>query len=93
MKQRGWIALVFVLGCATGGVASKFVVPPARAGTNPTRWEYVCTNVGADALTQRVNELGQQGWELATTTVQKQDSDFGKPYATAYSVCAKRALP
>jgi hypothetical protein len=37
MKRHGFIAIVFIVGCATGGVASQFVLPPARAGTNPTR--------------------------------------------------------
>lgn len=40
MKQRGIIAIVFVVGCATGGVAAQLVVPPVRAGTSPTQWEY-----------------------------------------------------
>jgi len=31
------LGIVFVIGCAVGGVSSQFIVPPVRAGTNPTR--------------------------------------------------------
>ena len=31
MKHRTSIAIVFLLGCATGGVAAQLVVPPVRA--------------------------------------------------------------
>jgi hypothetical protein len=54
------LALVaFVFGCVT----EALVVPPVRAGTNPTRWEYKCF----DALNpeENANKLGAQGWELA----------------------------
>ena len=41
-----WIASVLMLGigigCVAATVAQNFVVPPARAGTNPMRWEYTC---------------------------------------------------
>jgi hypothetical protein len=40
------------------------VVPPAHAGTNPTRWEYVCTE-GSERITASSNRLGAEGWELA----------------------------
>jgi len=32
------LGIVFVIGCAVGGISSQLVVPPVRAGTNPTRW-------------------------------------------------------
>jgi hypothetical protein len=40
MKHSGIIAIGFIVGCATGGVAAHLVVPRVRAGTAPTRWEY-----------------------------------------------------
>jgi hypothetical protein len=46
----------FGLGC----VVAHFVVPPLRAGTNPTRWEYFCMGDEPD----KFNQLGVEGWEL-----------------------------
>src|SRR5690348_6309430 len=60
MKHNGIIAIVFIVGCATGGVAAQLVVPPVRAGTSPTRWEYQCAEAGfiADgSLTAKLNQL------------------------------------
>ena len=88
MKHNGLIAIVFVVGCATGGVAAQLVVPPVRAGTSPTRWEYHCA--GAETtddggVTSTLNKLGAQGWELAS---------MAPAYAhNRYLVCTKRALP
>ena len=88
MKHNGIIAIVFIVGCATGGIAAQFVVPPVRAGTSPTRWEYQCARVGDDAATSTLNKLGAQGWELASMAL------VGPSLGTFYyTVCAKRALP
>jgi len=102
MKQRSALALLFIVGCATGGVAAQLVVPPVRAGTSPTRWEYQCASVGtvwldademAAATKATLNKLGAAGWELASVAPAKwQGSQLG--YSTgAYMLCAKRALP
>jgi hypothetical protein len=32
------VLVAFVFGCVT----ESLVVPPVRAGTNPTRWKYKC---------------------------------------------------
>jgi hypothetical protein len=88
MKHHGIIAIVFVIGCATGGVAAQLVVPPVRAGTSPTRWEYQCAEAGfiADGtLTAKLNQLGAEGWELASM----ESVGFNKMHVA----CAKRALP
>jgi hypothetical protein len=68
MKHSAIIAIVFVIGCATGGIAAQLVVPSARAGTSPTRWEYQCAQVGSAAtdVTTALNRLGAEGWELAS---------------------------
>jgi hypothetical protein len=52
--------VAFVLGCVTKAI----VVPPARAGTNPTRWEYRC--VKAFNPEEDANKLGAEGWELGS---------------------------
>ncbi|MBC8133508.1 MAG: hypothetical protein H7X95_11055 [Deltaproteobacteria bacterium] len=63
--QAAVLGAVFVIGCAVGGASSHFVVPPARAGTNPTRWEYYCLETGEEGFLQKCNQLGAQGWEMA----------------------------
>ena len=89
MKHNWIIAIVFVVGCATGGVAAQLVVPPVRAGTVPTRWEYHCS--GADSaddggVTLTLNKLGAEGWELASMA-----PVLGRNHT--YLACVKRALP
>ena len=84
------VGVVFVIGCAVGGAASHFVVPPVRAGTNPTRWEYAClqkpsTNP-SNILTQS-NQLGTQGWEMVTAAA------AGEGFHAEWVWCFKRALP
>ncbi len=66
------IALVALLvGCGASAVASQLVIPKARAGTSPTRWEYLCL-VAQPEVTNRTksdvetfNRAGAEGWELA----------------------------
>jgi len=69
MKATRSIVLgaVFLIGCAVGGVSSQFVAPPARAGTNPTRWEYYCIT-GTDKVIERSDQLGAEGWEMVVAT-------------------------
>jgi hypothetical protein len=94
MKHNGIIAIVFIVGCATGGVAAQLVVPPVRAGTAPTRWEYWCTMVGAEGgrVTPTLNQLGAEGWELVTMApLEATKQGYGG--TQSYTLCAKRALP
>jgi len=87
MKHHGIIAIVFVVGCATGGVAAQLVVPPVRAGAAPTRWEYGCSSVnepdgeGASLL----NKVGADGWEIVSMAP--------TGLRNMYMFCTKRALP
>ena len=88
MKHHGIIAIVFVVGCATSGVAAQLVVPPVCAGAVPTRWEYKCAEAGfiADGtLAANLNKLGAEGWELASM----ESLGFNRLHVA----CAKRALP
>jgi hypothetical protein len=95
MKHPGIIAIVFIVGCATGGVAAQLVVPPVRAATSPTRWEYHCVKAGGGGVTSALNQLGVEGWELASMTAEHADRDWATSDYTvdAYTFCAKRALP
>jgi hypothetical protein len=92
MKYKSILGLVFILGCATGGIAAQLVVPPVRAGTSPTRWEYQCASVYKDTggMTAALNKLGAEGWELASMA--PLDIPGGNRVGE-YTMCAKRALP
>ena len=90
MKQSWIVAVVFVLGCAPGGVAAQLVVPPVRAGTAPPRWEYQCVETENDALTQTLNRFGAQGWELVSVAPRRTP---GGAFVELYALCSKRALP
>jgi hypothetical protein len=94
MKQRGFVAIVFLIGCATGGVASQLAVPPARAGTTPTRWEYLCQE-GADKLVTALNRAGAEGWELTAMIpmLQSRSAVGGELHVDLIVTCFKRALP
>ncbi len=88
--MRGtWIAAVLMfgigVGCVAATVAKDLVVPPVRAGTNPTPWEYQCGSgwVGGklttEGQTQYANKMGKEGWEVAV--------------AYGDNLCFKRPLP
>jgi hypothetical protein len=81
------LLVVFFAGCA----AERFIVPPARAGTNPQRWEYVCKEGNDDRFSNVANEMGQQGWELAAAA----GAGWGSGMLTQHSLlwCFKRPLP
>jgi len=95
--KRGFVTIVFIIGCATGGVASQLVVPPVRAGTAPTRWEYLCNEATFATMRQlraALNEAGDVGWEAVSVMPMHQDHSFnGDLEVDAISFCAKRALP
>ena len=97
MKRPFTLAIIFIIGCATGGVASQFVVPPVRAGTSPTRWEYVCIASKPGAFDRDLSRMGAEGWELATSFIGRYDveSSVGVNGAVGdgWGFCFKRALP
>jgi len=69
-KLRGvGVGTVFLVGCAVGGAAGRFVVPPASAqqAATLTRWEYLCFEQSVD-VASRANEAGALGWELAAAS-------------------------
>ena len=80
------LGIVFVLGCAVGGISSQFIVPPVRAGTNPARWEYYCME-GTEKLVERSDKLGAQGWEMTAAAAVPERLD------TYFVWCFKRPLP
>jgi hypothetical protein len=97
MKRPVLTSLVFVIGCAAGGVASQVVIPPARAGTSPTRWEYLCTNV-KQSVPEALAESGSKGWEMVSAFPSHYEQGTGAGLlndlkADAYGFCFKRALP
>jgi len=93
MRSKILTAVVFVVGCMTGGVASQLAVPKARAGTNPPRWEYFCTQSATDPAAA-MNKVGAEGWELVTVSSSKLEHHFNNDYETAMMLyCFKRPAP
>lgn len=92
MKHPGLLALVFVIGCATGGVAAQMVIPAARAGTNPQRFEHLCTQGATD---KQLAEAGAEGWEMVSAFASQYRDDWQGRHAEArqYAFCFKRPLP
>jgi len=64
MKRSVQLAVLFLVGCATGGVASRIAIPPARAGTSVQQWEYTCLK---NADTSTMNSAGREGWEMLSS--------------------------
>jgi hypothetical protein len=97
MKPQLSIAIIFVIGCASGAVVSQLAVPPVRAGTNPTRWEYFCSSAAPGSIQSDLNKMRIEGWELVNGFVSRFDGQVGggvNSYAAdAYAFCFKRALP
>jgi hypothetical protein len=90
------LAVLFglVVGCAASQVAPQFVVPVARAGTNPTKWEYTCMDI-LDGITDTANKMGAQGWELTAASgyAVHYQGKISKPDEPRMVWCFKRALP
>jgi hypothetical protein len=67
-KLRGvGVGVVFLMGCAVGGAAGRFVAPPANAEqvARLTHWEYFCFDeYAAGPVTEKANRAGLQGWEM-----------------------------
>ena len=59
--------LVFLIGCAVGGAASRLAAPPALAQGTP-KWEYFCIDESEDEelISKRANQAGAQGWEMVS---------------------------
>jgi hypothetical protein len=89
-KSAFVLLVVFFAGCAAERL---LVVPPARADTNPQRWEYACAKQDGsfdpqDDVKRIANKFGQQGWELAAAT----STNIGGSTTTTLW-CFKRPLP
>ena len=68
LSVSGLMLAAFLVGCAAAMVAAPLVVPPVRAGTSPTKWEYKCelTDANAETTTALANKFGAEGWEIAS---------------------------
>ncbi len=69
--QRTLAALLFFLGCATGGAASQYVsavnAQPRPGAAATSRWEYKCVSMALiSTVNETANQLGAQGFELVT---------------------------
>ncbi len=76
MIKRLALAVVFLAGCAVGGVSSQLVVPKASAqqanqaqASALKKWEMVCSDVNGtnDVIAERATKLGNavglERWE------------------------------
>lgn len=72
-------ASVFLLGCAAGGVASRYVATASAAPPGAPRWQYMCfKDDSADSLMRRANIAGKDGWEMAAGSLAG-GADFSSP--------------
>jgi hypothetical protein len=64
-------SVVFILGCATGGMASRSVETAAAAPSEgTTRWSYRCfKSDSTPTIQEKAEELGNSGWELAASAL------------------------
>jgi hypothetical protein len=62
LTKTGIALAAFLAGCGASAAASQLVIPSARAGATPARWEYFCIN-GNDVKGEW-NRAGAEGWEL-----------------------------
>lgn len=90
MRQTQSVA-VLLLGIIVGCAAERIlVVPPARAGTTPQRWEYSCESA-IQGITAMANRYGQEGWEL--TAAAGYGAGLGLSQEEKMVWCFKRPLP
>lgn len=80
------IAVALLAGCIIGATASRLVVPPVRAGTNPPKWEYKCFSENRSAhIAWKANRLGAVGFEMV--------AGAGLSHNQDPRWCFKRRLP
>ena len=78
------ITVALLAGCIIGATASRLVVPPVRAGTNPAKWEYKCFDDNEpDDVEAKAIKLGAAGFEMATAAGRGSEMIW----------CFKRRLP
>jgi hypothetical protein len=75
-------AALFILGCATGGTASRMVSPARAQGPQHNggrAWQYLCIkDANVPNLQAQSNQLGAQGWEM-TASALSGTSSFADP--------------
>ena len=80
------LTVALLIGCLVGGVGAQLVVPPARAGTSPVKWEYACYQMGhfhsGKDVANIANQYGAAGFEMVGA---------GQPNTSIW--CFKRQLP
>ena len=85
-------SLGLAVGCVVATVSRPFVVAPARAGTNPQKWEYYCIDrTKTVSIVKDSNTLGSEGWEM--TGVAALARGEANEAFTRMVWCFKRPLP
>jgi hypothetical protein len=73
----------FLVGCIASQMTA-LIVPPARAGTSPQKWEYACKDTGgSDDVANMANSFGAEGWDMASAAAR----------GNWMTWCFKRPLP
>jgi hypothetical protein len=82
VRSGALVAVMFIVGCAVGGAASRLLVQTAAAQTIK-RWDYLCfEELGAKEIMAKAKRVGAEGWEMVVA-----DS-----VQTRQVVCFKRPL-
>jgi hypothetical protein len=93
MNRPFLLSGIFILGCATGGVASQLVVPQAQAGTTPARWEHWCSS-GKGNTKDLLKKSGEAGWEMVAAFATRVDRQSHEAMDIEdYAFCFKRVVP
>ncbi len=77
MTKTAMLGVGLCLGFGMGCAASHWLIPPARAGTNPPRFEYTCIwhlDTGKGSI-EELNHAGAEGWEMVAA-VEKPAGDL-----------------
>jgi hypothetical protein len=71
VSRSVFVGLVFVMGCAAGGVAHNYVETAHAADAAPgSRWAYHCfKDDDVESIQKTANAVGREGWEMAGSSL------------------------
>jgi hypothetical protein len=81
LSRAVFAGVLFLFGCATGGVASHYVATASAASKSKgdTEWSYLCfQSDDVERIEKNANKAGAVGWELVTAGLSG-GSQFSSP--------------